>query len=293
MENKKCTLTVFTLTYNRAYCLHKCYESLLRQTSKDFEWLIIDDGSTDDTKSLVKKWMDEAKINIKYIYKKNGGMHSGYNVAYDNIYTELAVSIDSDDYMTDNAVEIIVDFWKKNGSDKFAGIVGLNLTTDGNILGKPLPKKRHMKVYDYYNRLGGSGDKKMVYRPEVIRPYKSPEFENEKLFPTCYKYFMVDLKYDMLILNQPLCVVEYMPDGFTNNILKSYKKNLNSYIYYRQFILNYPNATFMHKYRFAIHYVAECLLAKKRVIRDTSKKGIVFLAFPLGVLLYFYLKVKG
>lgn len=294
MENKECTLTVFTLTYNRAYCLHKCYESLLRQTSKDFEWLIIDDGSTDDTKSLVKKWMDESKINIKYIYKKNGGMHSGYNVAYDNIYTELAVSIDSDDYMTDNAVEIIVDFWKKNGSDKFAGIVGLNLTTDGNILGKPLPKKKYMKVYDYYNRLGGSGDKKMVYRPEIIRPYKSPEFENEKLFPTCYKYFMVDLKYDMLILNQPLCVVEYMPDGFTNNILKSYKKNLNSYIYYRRFILDYPNATFKHKYRFAIHYVAECLLNKeKKWLRGSKHKKIILISIPFGILFYFYILIKG
>lgn len=288
------TLTVFTLTYNRAYCLNKCYESLLRQTCKDFEWLVVDDGSTDNTKELVDSWINEAKVPIKYIYKKNGGMHSGYNTAYDNIFTELAVSIDSDDYMLDDAVEKIINFWKENGNESYAGIVGLDITEDGKVIGKELPNQKSMKVYDYYNRLGGAGDKKMVYRPEVIRPYKSPEFDGERLFPTCYKYFLVDLKYDMLIMNEPLCVVEYMPDGFTSNIMKSYKKNLNSYIYYRRFILNYPNSTLKHKFRFAVHYVAECMLNReKHIFRDIKSKGVVFASIPLGLLFYFYLLIKG
>lgn len=287
------TLTVFTLTYNRAYCLNRCYESLLRQTSKDFEWLVIDDGSTDNTKGLIDEWTLERKIRIRYIYKDNGGMHSGYNVAYDNIFTELAVSVDSDDYLTDDAVEIIVKFWRENGAPKYAGIVGLDITKDGKIIGNSLPKQKSMKVYDYYNRMKGKGDKKMVYRPEVIRPFKSPEFEGERLFPTCYKYFEVDLKYDMLILNEPLCVVEYMEDGFTSNIMKSYKKNLNSYIYYRKFILEYPNATISHKYRFAIHYVAECLLHnEKKWLKKAPQKGLVFLAIPFGIVLYIYLLKK-
>ena len=81
------TLTVFTPTYNRAYCLHKCYESLKRQTCPDFEWLIVDDGSTDNTRELVASWQKEASFAIRYIYKKNEGMHTGYNVAYQNIFT--------------------------------------------------------------------------------------------------------------------------------------------------------------------------------------------------------------
>lgn len=288
------TLTVFTLTYNRAYCLNRCYESLLRQTCKDFEWLVVDDGSTDNTRELVDKWKNENKIPIRYIYKDNGGMHSGYNVAYDNINTELAVSIDSDDYMTDNAVELITSFWKKNKNDKYAGIVALDITKDGDIIGKTLPNQKSIKIYDYYNRLHGSGDKKMVYRPEIIRKYKSPEFKGERLFATCYKYFMVDLTHDMLILNEPLCVVEYMTDGYTKNIIKTYKKNLNSYIFYRKFILNYPNATFSHRYRFAVHYVAECLLNKeKKWFKYAPKKNIVFLALPLGICLYWYLCIIG
>lgn len=294
MSDKKPMLTVFTLTYNRAYCLHKCYESLLRQKCKDFEWLIVDDGSTDNTKEIIDKWIFENKIPIRYIYKKNGGMHSGYNTAYDNIDTELAVCIDSDDYMTDDAVKLITEYWTKNKNDSYAGIVGLDITSDGKVIGKELPNQKSMTVYDYYNRLNGKGDKKMVYRPELIRPFRSPEYEGEKLFPTCYKYFMVDLNYEMLILNKPLCVVEYMPDGYTQNIIKTYKKNLNSYIYYRKFILNYPNATFKHKFRFAVHYVAECMLkSEKKWFKNAPKKHIVICAIPMGFCLYIYLLIKG
>lgn len=286
-------LTVFTPTYNRAYCLNKCYESLLRQTSKDFEWLIVDDGSTDNTRELVNFWQEEGLIPISYLYKENGGMHSGYNTAYDHIFTELAVCIDSDDYMTDDAVEQIVNFWQGNKASQYAGIVGLDITEDGKVVGKELPKMKSMKVYDYYNRYHGIGDKKMVYRPELIRPYHSPEFEGERLFPTCYKYFLVDLNYDMLIYNQPLCVVQYMPDGFTANIMSHYKKNLNSFIFYRKFILTYPNATLKHKFRFAIHYVAECMLNKeKHWFLNAPKKHIVLPAILPGTVLYWFLLLR-
>lgn len=288
------TLTVFTLSYNRAYCLHKCYESLLRQTCTDFEWLVVDDGSTDDTKALVDSWIAENKIPIRYIYKKNGGMHTGYNTAYDNIFTELAVSIDSDDYMTDDAVEIILSRWAEHKDPKYAGMVFLDITEDGKVLGTPIPDRKSATVYDLYNRLGMKGDKKMVYRPELIRPFHSPEYAGEKLFPTCYKYFQVDLTHEMLLFNEPVCVVEYMPDGYTQNIIKLYKPNLNNYIFYRKYIMTYPNATLAHRFRFATHYVAESLLAKDRhFIKHSPRKWLTFFATPGGLILYFYLKRKG
>lgn len=287
-------ITVFTPTFNRAYTLHKCYESLIRQTNQNFEWLIIDDGSTDNTNALVNKWQLESRIKIRYIYKENGGMHSGYNVAYDNISTELSVCVDSDDYLLDDAIEKIVDFWDNNKSDDVAGVVGLNVTNKSEIIGKPLPNLKRIKIYDYYNRLKGRGDKKMIYRPEIMRKFKSPEFKGEKLFPTAYKYFNADLEYDMLVINEPFCVVEYMEDGFTNNIIKQYKNNLKSFIYYREFIMKYPRATMKHKLNSAIHYIAENKLAKNRNwIKSAPNKVYVISMLPLGYLLYAYILKKG
>ena len=99
-------LTVFTPTYNRAYVLNKCYESLKNQTVKDFVWLIIDDGSTDNTKELVENWIKENKIEIRYKYQENQGMHGAHNTAYKLISTELNTCIDSDDYMPNNEYQI-------------------------------------------------------------------------------------------------------------------------------------------------------------------------------------------
>lgn len=92
------TLTVFTPAYNRAHTLPRTYESLVKQDCKDFIWLIVDDGSSDNTKELVEEWQKkENGFEIRYIYKENGGMHTAHNVAYENIDTELNVCIDSDD----------------------------------------------------------------------------------------------------------------------------------------------------------------------------------------------------
>ena len=137
------TLTVFTPAYNRAYSIHLCYESLLRQTSKDFVWLVVDDGSSDETAQLISEWQKRDNgFEIKYIYKQNGGMHTAHNTAYENIDTELNVCIDSDDYMTDDAVEKIVNFWKENGNEKYAGIIALDCTKDGEIIGTKLDSDR-------------------------------------------------------------------------------------------------------------------------------------------------------
>ena len=124
----KKTITVFIPAYNRADILNRGYQALRRQTLKDFIWLIIDDGSTDNTKEVIAKWMQENNgFEIRYIYKKNGGLHTGYNAAIANADTELMMCVDSDDYLPNDAIERIINFWRENGSDKYAGIVGLDM----------------------------------------------------------------------------------------------------------------------------------------------------------------------
>lgn len=214
-------LTVFTPTYNRAYCLHQCYESLVRQTCKDFVWMIIDDGSTDNTKDLVDQWLKNNLIDIEYIWQENQGMHGAHNTAYDSIKTELNVCIDSDDYMPDDAVEKIISMWKTYGSKNVSGIIGLDSYTDGKVIGTNLPSNlKTSALFDLYHKHGVTGDKKLVYRTELTKKFPYPVFENEKYVGLAYKYHLLDQEYEMLLMNEVFCCVEYLPDGSSLNMLR-------------------------------------------------------------------------
>ena len=288
------TLTVFTPTYNRAYILNQCYESLVRQSSKDFIWLIIDDGSTDDTRKLVEEWMKKDNgFEIRYHYKQNGGMHTGHNSAYELIDTELNVCIDSDDFMPDNAVELIVDFWKKNGSDKYSGIIALDIYKNGEVIGCELPDKKSTTLSGFYDN-GGKGDKKLIYRTDVINSYpKYPEFEGEKFVPLDYKYLLADQDYDLLIMNKAVCVVEYMEDGSSMNMFRQYYKNPKGFAFMRKIHMKYDRKL-KNRFKNSIHYVSSNLLSKDyKFIIKSPKKLLTILATPFGILLYILIKFKN
>ncbi|GGH81689.1 glycosyltransferase involved in cell wall biosynthesis [Pullulanibacillus pueri] len=285
-------ITVFTPTYNRAYTLHLCYESLKRQTCQEFIWLIIDDGSTDDTHALVKQWILDAEISIRYHYQENQGMHGAHNTAYALIDTELNLCIDSDDYLSDNAIETIVSFWKRYGSDQVAGIVGLDATPEGDIIGTPMPKDiKTTTLLDLYRKYKVKGDKKLVYRSELTKkspPY--PIFNGEKYFPLAYKYILIDQNCPLLVLNKVLCHVEYLEDGSSMNIIQQYKKNPRGFILYRELSMRYA-ATFKERYRAAIHYVSSNFMIKNyHLLQKSPDKWTTLLAMPLGMALYFYIK---
>ena len=144
------TLTIFTPTYNRAKFLPRAFEALKRQTLKDFLWMIIDDGSTDNTEEVVQDLLKdtEAGFKIEYVKKENGGLHTGYNKAIELAQTELMVCVDSDDYMPDQAVEKILNFWKENGSDQYAGIIGLDYDLNDHLIGDPLPDQKTINLID-------------------------------------------------------------------------------------------------------------------------------------------------
>ncbi|MEI4801757.1 glycosyltransferase family 2 protein [Bacillus sp. NPDC077411] len=285
------TLTVFTPAFNRAYTLHLCYDSLKRQTSKDFIWLIIDDGSTDNTKELVEKWISEGFVPIRYYYQENQGMHGAHNTAYELIDTELNVCIDSDDYMADDAVEKILSFWKQNGSDRYAGIVGLDANQNGNIIGTKMPSDlRESKLSDLYVKHKVKGDKKLVYRSELTRnspPY--PIFPGEKYCPLSYKYILIDQECPLLIMNEVLCFVEYLDDGSSMNIIKQYKKNPRGFSFFRKIAMQYA-PSFKDRFREAMHYVSSNFMIKNyKFLKESPCKWTTFVATPLGFLLYCYI----
>ncbi len=289
------TLTVFTPAYNRAYSIHLCYESLCRQTSKDFVWLVVDDGSTDETADLIKKWQqNDNGFEIKYVYKENGGMHTAHNTAYENIETLLNVCIDSDDYMTDDAVEKIITLWKEKGDEKYAGIIALDCTADGKIIGTELGKDlTETTLSDFYIR-GGKGDKKLVYRTDVMKKYPPyPVFEGEKYVSLAYKYSLADEEYTLLVLNEAVCVVEYMIDGSSTNMFRQYLKNPNGFAFVRKVDMAKAKSK-KEIFRCAVHYVSSSIIAKNRhFLSQSPKKAETFLAIPFGVALTAYIKFKS
>ncbi|MDQ8735947.1 glycosyltransferase family 2 protein [Paenibacillus sp. LHD-38] len=288
------TLTVFTPTYNRAYCLHQVYESLQRQTCKDFEWLIIDDGSSDGTEELVAGWIAEERVPITYVLQQNKGMHGAHNTAYERMVTELNVCIDSDDYMPDDAVEHIVAFWSKNRSDKVCGFVGLDAYIDGSIVGSELPEGlTSATLFDLYHKYGVTGDKKLVYRTALTKLYPYPLFDGEKYVGLDYKYHYLNQHYELLLLNEVLCHVEYLPDGSSRNMLMQYRKNPKGFAFYRKSLLLLPIGGMTFKYRQAVHYVSSSLMSRNRKwLHEVPSKLIILSACIPGLLLYGYIRLK-
>ena len=320
------TLTVFTPTYNRKHTLPRTYESLCRQTSSDFDWLVIDDGSSDGTREWIVSlgpktissgkmfdWMGRTidgedenhfviqapNVRIEYVYKPNGGLYTGYNVAYQTIQTELCVCIDSDDYMPDDAVEKIVETWSTLSEDakqNYCGIVGLdyNISTNQPIGGRFPDDVKEA----FFTELNHNGDTKPIFRTNLMQEIAPMiGFEGERDFNPHYMQIQVMDKYPILLFNDVLCCVEYQigADSMSQGIWRQYVRSPRSYAKYRinQMTLLHGNPL-KNKIRLCIHYVSSCILSKdKQWLRNSPLKLITILSAPLGVLLTIIVKYKN
>lgn len=288
------TITVFTPAYNRVHTLCRTYESLIRQKCKDFKWLIIDDGSSDNTREIVQEWQKaDNGFEIQYIYKENGGMHTAHNVAYENIDTELNVCIDSDDMLGEEAISKILEKWKQVKDRGYAGIIGLDADFSGKIIGKGFPSDLEETTLVGYYANGGSGDKKLVYRTDIINEYPPyPVFKGEKYVALGYKYRLIDQEYKLAVLNEVLCNVEYQADGSSNSMLKQYVRNPKGFAFWRKVCMQYPESE-KRVFKDCVHYVSSSFLSKNRhFIKESPRKLKTILAIPFGVLLTIYIKWK-
>lgn len=291
-------LTVFTPTYNRVDLLQRCFDSMKKQTSKAFEWLIIDDGSTDNTGVIVSEWIDRTQdFCIRYIYKENGGLHTAYNEAIANIDTELCVCIDSDDWMPEDAIEKILSFWEKYGSDKVAGIVGLDYTPDGKVIGDPLPNQKTVNLIDLL--IGKypiiNGDRTNVVRTELYKKFAPMKvFPGEKNFNPHYMHLQISQEYDFLVLNENLRFVEYQSAGMSNSMLKQYRNSPNSFAEIRKLYLSFPNTSLKFRIRHSLHLAADRALSGKLLLSVTENpdKGLAVLSLIGGMVLAEYIRCK-
>ena len=291
-------LTVFTPTYNRVDLLRRCFESMKRQTCKDFVWMIVDDGSSDNTAAVVEEWKNEGlSFRIEYYYKENGGLHTAYNEAILRTQTELCVCIDSDDYMPDDAVEKILRFWNEKGSDKVAGIVGLDYDRNGCVIGDRLPDQETVNLIDLLvGRYSiNNVDRTNVVRTELYKKYAPMKvFQGEKNFNPHYMHLQISQEYDFLILNENLRYVEYQSQGMSNSMIKQYYNSPNSFIEIRKLYLSFPNTSLKFRLKHSIHLVSSCILAGKPMlaIKESNRKAEVIIMYPLGMLLAIYIRLN-
>ena len=285
-------ITVFTPTYNRADLLPNIYASLLRQSSREFLWLVIDDGSVDNSREVVESWIREGKIPIQYVYKENGGLHTGYNKAIECMDTELSICIDSDDYLTDDCIETVLKFWDENKSEDIAGLIGLDIRPDGSVIGGLLPDTKTVDPLRLTEQ--DAGDRKYVIRNDCYREvFPMPVFAGEKNFNPHYLVLKLCRKYKFLVLNKPLCVVNYQPDGMSANTFRQYVNSPRSFAEYRRVIMDNPKTSFPYLVKTTIHYVSSSILSRnKNFLRESPRKLLTILALPFGILLSIYIRKK-
>lgn len=290
----KYTFTVFTPTYNRAQLLGRVYDSLKQQTFKDFEWVVVDDGSTDGTKELIHNWVDERGTPIKYYWQPNSGKHVAINRGVSVAQGSLFVILDSDDWLAPHALERIKYHWDsipKSRRDEFCGIVGLYAYPSGEVVGSRFPQEvLDSDSIDIRIRYRVTGDNFGANRTDVLRCYPFPEdlgrFVTESLI-----WNRIAQKYSLRFVNEVLAYKEYQPDGLSaRSILVRAKSSKAARLYYKEFVSAGRSLPLKIAFRNYANYIRFSL--HERVPLGTQVGEIpsrVFWAigFPVGAALYY------
>lgn len=293
----KPTLTIFTPSYNRAKLLQRGYNALCRQTCKDFIWMIIDDGSTDNTFEVVSKMKNkENGFEIQYIYKENGGLHTGYNTAIENATTELCMCIDSDDWIADGAVDKIIKVWKRVKKENCAGICGLDADTSGKPTCYIDTDEEYINLNTYDVSHKWAGDRKLVIRTDLYKQVAPMlTYEKEKNFNPQYMHIKIAEKYLFYVMNEVLCIVDYQESGMSAGIFKQYLNSPNSFAEYRRLQMTIRPNKIRYIAKNAIHYDSSCILAgkPKDIVLKSPNKFLTTILAPAGLILSLYIKNKA
>lgn len=281
-------ITIFTPTYNRADKLTRLYCSLLEQSDHDFEWLIIDDGSVDDTESVVKSF-DKAKIDIVYHKQSNGGKHRAYNRALEIARGEYFFCLDSDDWLTEWAVEEIISFVNKERENFiFAYKENENNVCLSNNFPKDIEK---IGLFDLNNTYHCNGEFTIILRTEFARKYPFPTFEGENFITEAVVYDRMALVESVALLPKVITICEYQEEGLSNNLNHIMKKNPAGYcLYFMQRID--LQTTIMQRIVMAGKYQCFCRFSGKQRSEYTGNHPVmVTMAKPLGLLFLLYYKI--
>lgn len=279
-------LTIFTPTYNRAYILPQLYDSLCEQTCQDFEWLVVDDGSTDHTKELVEGWINEKKISIRYVCQENGGKMRAYNKAVTLSETELFVCIDSDDQLASEfVVKDSLAFWNEHKNDrtdkKIAGMISLRRSSYGSDISHVPAFGSSANLRSYYD-----GETTSFVLTDILRNYPYPSYEGENFITDNYIYDGMDEKFLFMFHPYYSQKCDYHEDGYTMNYRRLLFKNPRGHREY------HAQRIRLHKediVKSMICYISLSLFIKDHTMfSESPNKGLTFLLYPFGCLKYLY-----
>lgn len=269
----KFAITIFTPTYNRAYIIENLYKSLKRQTNYDFEWVVIDDGSTDNTDKLVEMWKNEKNnFAITYLKTNNGGKHRAINKGLEIAKGKLFFIVDSDDYLVDDAIETIIELEKSinNSRYKYAGIA-LNKGFDSNsivgstFLGEYIDATSLER--QEYNILG---DKAEIFYTDILRKFKFPEFEGEKFITECVVWNKIAYEgYKIRWFNKIIYICEYLEDGLTKQGQNIFIENPKGYALLIKQEIKYKKLNIRQKIQLYFDYYIQ--LKDKLSIKEMSQ----------------------
>ena len=286
-------ITIVTPSFNRADKLPNLYNSLQHQTCKDFTWMIIDDGSTDDSKHIISNFSG-IDFPIQYIYKENGGKHTALNVAFRKVETELLFIVDSDDILTPDAIETIEKDWESVKEQNLCGISYLRGYSETEVIGDEHPIDHSIDNFiniRFHKKIGG--DKAEVWKTSCLKGLQFPENPHEKFISETYMWLKLAKRWDMLFVNKILYITEYLEGGLSDSGKPLRFKSPKNMI---EGSLETMSEHFPLKWR-----IKETLLYivyskfDGRGLKDMSNcpyKGLVLTCYVPGILLYHYWKKK-
>ena len=294
-------ITVFTPAYNRAKLLPRVYESLCKQTFRDFEWLIVDDGSKDDTRSVVDKFRVESCLTsdirpqasnfpIRYFYQENEGKPSSINYGMEKAKGELFFIVDSDDVLTSDALETIARDWESVRDKGLCGISYLRGYSETKPIGDLHPEDYGISNFiEVRINQGSEGDKAEVWVTKCLREYRYPIFPGEKFIGESYIWYQLAEKYDMLFRNKIIYVTEYLEGGLSQSGRAMRVKYPLGAIELCKICMS-PRFRFTYREKKTMLYVAYHFFAKKgfKEMMDIPYKKLVLLNYVPGYLLYKY-----
>ena len=288
-------MTVFTPTYNRATVISRTFESLQQQKSRDFEWLIVDDGSTDNTEAIVTGFQRHSTFPIRYYKVPHGGKHRAYNAGLKLAIGELFFVVDSDDSLTKDSLLTINSVAETLRDRKdICGIIALKENKDGAIYGMPMPHEPVINSLKEFLDCCKDGERSFVFKTEIARKYPFPEIEGEYFVTESVVYERLGKDWGFLIINESLTICEYQSDGLSSNIYNLMLANPIGYmIYHCQRIEN--SKSLIQAIRHTLRYVAFNSISKSRTQwgkYDGEYRWIVNLLTPVGKIGECYYKYR-